>query len=176
MEAQTTQAHGRRRPSPSEPVIPSVRGEFYNYSAEFSTGRPLCYLFKCKANKSRPLEEAVLIDHEIDLVFSFGSEVHACSPSVTVDLLDDVVNVGLSHTLIARAGMTEDRFHYLRQQKNGDLLAQVCRAMTTRGGEVVTLSPGTILAVRTESGKYGLFLVKEVTPSAVKVDACHILL
>ena len=178
MQVQSVQAQQRRASIPAEPVIPSVRGEFYSYSSEFSIGRPLCYLFKCKSNKSRPLEEAERIDHEIDLVFVFGNEIRVCSPNTapSVAMLGDMVSGDLGHTLIARSGITEDEFYRLRQQKDGDAIAKVCREVVARAEGIVALSPGTILTVTTESGKYGLLLVKEITESSIKVDACHILL
>jgi hypothetical protein len=178
MHVQSVQAQQRRTSLVAEPVIPSVRGEFYNYSCEFSIGRPLCYLFKCKANKSRPLEEAERIDHEIDLVFLFGNGVRVCSPNAapSVDLLGDVVSHDLKETLIARCGITEDDFYRLRQQKDGDAIAKVCRAVVARAEGILEVSPGNILTVTTESGKYCLMLVKEVSESSIKIDASHILL
>lgn len=48
----------------------------------------------------------------------------------------------------------------------------------TSGASVssVVLSSGLIMSVKTDSGKYGLILVKELTPSTCEIDACHILL
>jgi hypothetical protein len=174
MEVQSLHAQQHRRSIPTEPVIPSVRGEFYSYSSEFSVDRPLAYLFKCKSNKSRSIEEAGHIHHEIDFVFVFGREIRACSPTTapSVKLLD-TVNADLGHTLIARAGITENQFYRLRQAKDGAALARVCREAVAGAEGIVMLSPGTILAVTTESGKNALLFVKEMTELSIKVDACH---
>jgi len=163
----------------SEPVIPSERGVFYRYSAEFTGERPLCYLMKCKANKSRPINDAEQNANEIDLTFVFGNGVRVCSPKalLSLQLLDDRVVAGaLNQTWISSAGISEQTFQQLRELKDGSALARVARVAISRNDQIVTLTPGTILAVTTESGKYGLFLVKEITESSVKVDACHILL
>lgn len=134
---------------------------------------------KCRANKDRSLTDAEDYAHELDLTFVFGNDVRVCSPNAapSIELLGALVSPGeLNHTWITRAGITEDVFHQLRQQKDGHALAQVCRVAIAQNDGVVRLSAGTILAVATESGKYGLLLVKEITPSSVEVDACHILL
>lgn len=178
MQVQSTQAQERRK-SPAEPVIPSVRGEFYSYSTQFSVDRPLAYLMKCKANKARPINEAELINHEIDLAFVFGNPVLACTPKALefAELVGDrVIAEDLVRTMIAPAGITEERFYQLRQQKDGETVKQVCREAAQDAETAIALSQGMILSVATESGKYGLLLVKEITVSSVKVDACHILL
>lgn len=165
--------------APSDPVIPAVRGEFYSYSSVFSVERPLGFLMKCKANKARPMTDAEDYVHELDLTFLFGNVVRICSPNVrpSVRLLEDVVSADeFNQTSIVFAGITEDEFNQIRQKKIGATIAQVCRATVWNDDEVLTLTPGAILAVTTESGKFGLILIKEVTPTSVRVDACHILL
>lgn len=178
MQVQSTQAQGPRK-MPSEPVIPSVPGEFYNYATEFSIDRPLGYLMKCKANKNRPVSEAPHIDQHIDLVFTFHNGVRVCSPNSapSVKLLGDIANGDLKQTLIGRANINEALFNEMRRVRSGEALMSLC--FRTADKESLELSVGTIFAVvtavLTDSRKFGLFRVKELTPSSVKLDACHIL-
>lgn len=163
----------------SEELIPSVRGEFYSYSTRFTTKRPLGCLMKCKANKDRPLTFAEDHVDELDLVFTFGDHVRICSPLTkpAIELLGELVAASeLNKTWIARLNITQDGFNKLRQQKDGKALAAICNTAITHDEGVIPLSSGMILAVTTESGKFGLLLVREITPTSVSVDACHILL
>lgn len=166
--------------SASDPVIPAVPGEYYSYSSDFSIARPLYCLCKCKANKSRPLADIGQITHEVDLTFVFGKVVWTCSPnsSRSVDLLCDFMSApyALNQTSIASPCITADEFYELHRRKDAASLVRVCRASAPLRDALVELSAGTILAVTTMSGKYGLFRVKELTPSSIKIDACHILL
>ena len=179
MQALSTTQHTPSSPMASEAVIPAVRGEFYSYRALFSYDRPLGYLMKCKANKDRTLAFGEDNPKGIDLVFVFDNGVSVCSPNSApaVRLLEDLVDPKvLNQTRIAVAGITVDEFNQLRERKNGSALAEVCRTAVARNDSIVTLMSGIIVAVTTESGKFGLLLVKELTPSTVRVDACHILL
>lgn len=166
--------------APSDPVIPAVRGEFYSYSTEFTTERPLGFLMKCRANKGRSITDALDYAHEHDLTFVFSANgVQVCSPNAapSIELLGDIVVTSeLNQTMIARADITETEFNRLRQQKNGPDLAVFCCKAVQRSENVLTLTTGAVIAVATESGKYGLLRVTELTPSSVRVDACHILL
>jgi hypothetical protein len=167
-------------PATSELLIPSVRGEYYNYTARFSTVRPLYCLIKCKANKDWQLSDVESVVNEIDVVFVFGATVQVCSPNSTASLLnplgDIFIHEELNSTKIARANITAERFCQLREQKDGPTLAEVCRKSVAQNDEVVDLNEGAVIAMVTASGKYGLFLVRELTPSSLKIHACHILL
>ena len=136
---------------------------------------------KCRANKGRSITDAPDYPAEHDLTFIFGDTVAVCSPNArpSVELLGDLaIGVELNMTRITRVDMTNTAFYRLRLQKDGQALAAVCRAVIMMGQseDVVPIAQGTILAVMTETGKYGLMLVTEVTPTSVAVDACHILL
>jgi hypothetical protein len=163
-----------------DPVIPAVRGEFYSYSSLFTSDRPVGFLMKCRANKGRPITDVADYPGEHDLTFVFAGGVSVCSPNAapSIRLLGGLIAADdLKQTFItARADISEDAFAALRQRKNGQELAAVCRQTEPRNNAVVALSVGTIFAVITESGKYGLFLVKELTPTSLKTDAAHILL
>jgi hypothetical protein len=166
--------------SPSEDVLPAVQGEFYSYTSDFSKDRPLYFLMKCKANKSRPLNTDVIhIVQELDLTFVFGNEVILCSPNSapSVELLGSVVAdpQKLNHSEIRVANITEDTFYDCYHEKKESFLIDIHQTSRVNESSIV-LSSGLILSVKTGSGKYGLILVKELTPSTCKVDACHILL
>lgn len=181
MEAHGTVSQpGSQSAANPEAVIPAVRGEFYSYRAVFTADRPLGYLMKCRANKDRALTFAEDNPDGLDLVFVFGSHVAVCSPDSerAISLLAEIVDRrNLDHTAIAVAGITADEFQQLRERKNGDELAEACRAaITVESSPAEFLQIGMIIAVITESGKYGLLQVTELTSSAVKFDACHILL
>lgn len=185
METISTQSYpisrsADRIASPSEQVIPAVPGEFYSYTSDFSKERPLYFLMDCKANKSRSLTTDVgHIVQELDLTFVFGNEVILCSPNSTpsVELLGSVMSdpQELNHSEIRVATVTEDTFYDCFYGKKGSFLVDIHRTSGVSESSVV-LSSGLILSVKTSSGKYGLILVKELTPSTYKVEACHILL
>src|SRR5262249_19524515 len=148
-----------------DPVIPAVRGEFYSYSSSFTADRPIGFLMKCKANKDRPLADVADYFQEHDLTFVFAGGVSVCSPNAapSMRLLGSLIAANLNQTFIAaRADISEDAFYALRRRKNGQELAAVCGQMEPRNYAVVALSVGTIFAVITGSGKYGLLLVKEL--------------
>lgn len=166
--------------SPSEHVMPAVQGEFYSYTSDFSKDRPLYFLMKCKANKSRPLTMDVgHIVQELDLTFVFGNEVILCSPNSTpsVELLRSVMvdPQELNHSEIRAATITEDTFYDCYHGKKESFLVDIHRTSGVSESSVV-LSSGLILSVKTDLGKYGLILIKELTPSTCEIDACHILL
>jgi hypothetical protein len=164
----------------SDPVIPAVRGKFYSYSSLFTPDRPVGFLMDCKANKHRPITDVADYAQEHDLTFVFASGVSVCSPNAapSIRLLGGLIAADeINETfIIARADISEGAFYALRQKKDGHALAEICRQMVPRNNVTVTLSAGMIFAVITESGKYGLVLVKELTPTSVKIDAAHILL
>jgi hypothetical protein len=181
MQVHVTQG---QQPAPvvvlSDPIIPAVRGEFYSYSTQFTTERPLGYLMKCRANKGRQITDDENYAHEHDLTFIFGNgAIGVCSPdsAPSIALLKDItLSQPLNRTWITIASLDGDVFRSLRQQKNGHALARACRASASTSFAGISLCPGMILDVLTQSGKYGLLLVKELTPTSVSVDACHILL
>lgn len=162
----------------ADPVIPAVRGQFYSYSALFTPDRPVGFLMDCRANKGRPIMDIADYAHEHDLTFVFTGNVSVCSPNAapSIRLLGDLIATDeINETsIIARPDIAEDAFYTLRQKKDGQALAAACRQMMPRNSAVVALSTGTIFAVITKSGKYGLFLVKELTPTSLKTDAAHI--
>jgi hypothetical protein len=88
-----------------------------------------------------------------------------------------VRNLGtLEKTSILSTRITENAFYELHRQKDASALVQITSTATPDPNEYVPLSVGTIHAVRTASGKHGLILVKDISFSAITIDACHILL
>lgn len=179
METIITQSSpiGKQNASLSEQKIPAVPGEFYSYTSDFSIERPLYILMKCKANKSRPIIPEII--KELDLTFIFGSEVILCSPdsNPSKELLKDIIvePQELNHSELRIANITEDTFYDCFQEKRDSFLVDIYNN-SNEGESNLVLYTGLILSVKTYSGKYGLIIVKELTDSTCKIDACHILL
>ena len=131
----------------------------------------------CKANKSRPINQDII--KEVDLTLIFGNEVILCSPNskLSVGLLKSVIDYTqvLNHSEIRLASITEETFYYCFHQKKQSLLFDIHRTSGVNKSSIV-LTNGLILSVMTDSGKYGLILVKDLSESTCKIDACHILL
>jgi len=164
----------------SEQIIPSIANEFYSYSTIFSVVKPLYFLMKCKAQKNRSLDtETKYLEKEHDLTFIFGDDILLCSP----DSLDSVNMMEkyrkelpkYNHTDIKICTMSKSDFYHCYTQKDKNLLVEIYNIMTNYGSEVI-LSNDLILSIKTKSNKYGLILIKKITPTSCEIDACHILL
>ena len=135
-------------------------------------------LMKCKANKNRPLHFAKE-NTDVDLTFVFDKRgVRICSPDskLSVELmcgLDVDIEI-LNRTLIARVNITTKQFNALRDLNDREKLVSICREGST--SSQLKISKSLIIAVVTQTGKYGLMRVIEVTPEMVCFEACHILL
>ena len=166
---------------PSELVISAVPGEYYTYSSEFTDERPLYVLLKCKSNKSRPVADAGSLGREANMLFLLNdwtqAQVYSIKEAYSLGLLGDAVNAQLfDDTWVACAGITDDYFYDIRSRKDVAMLVETCKKACSEHSVSVPLSQGSIIAVMTSGGKYGLFLVKELTPTSIQIDACHILL
>lgn len=179
METIITQSSpiSKQNASLSEQIIPTVPGEFYSYTSDFSIERPLYILMKCKANKSRPITPEII--KELDFTFIFGREVILCSPDseLSKELLGNIIvePQELIHSEIRNANITEDTFYECFQEKRDSFLVNIYNNSGESKSNLV-LYTGLILSVKTFSGKYGLIIIKELTDSTCKIDACHILL
>jgi hypothetical protein len=165
----------------SQEVIPAVPGEFYAYSSEFTVERPLYVLMKCKANKSRPVEVASKLGKEVNLIFLFDSFVQARVDAIKTaharGLLGNSINGELfGETWIAEADITTEDFHNIKSRKNVAALVRACMTACSQHKSTVKVKPGSLIAIMTDLGKYGIFLVEELTPTSIEIDACHILL
>lgn len=163
----------------SDLVVPAVRGEFYKYSSTFTEGRPLYVFMKCKSNKDRMLASAAELGSECNLVFLLGDRQHVCSirtAHASGLLGDSVSGESFGETWIAVAGISPEDFYKLRSEKNVEALTSICHEACAKRETSMALEPGLVVAMMTDVGKYGMFLVKELAPAGIEIDACHILL
>jgi hypothetical protein len=167
--------------SVSEQIMPAVRGEFYGYVSEFSVEKPLYFLMKCKSNKARSIStdpEEML--RELDLTFTFGDKVSLCSPNSapSIGLLGDVLDEAslkrLNQTEI-RPNVPHEAFYRCMDARSEAILVETFCA-SGASETTVLLAEGMTLAIRTASNKYGVVVVRELTSSTCKIEACHILL
>lgn len=165
----------------SEQIMPAVRGEFYCYTSEFSVDRPLYFLMKCKSNKARPITtDPDQMLQELDLTFIFGDSVSLCSPNsipsvrLLANLLDEARLRRLSETEL-RLNVSPEAFYRCVDARSGEVLKETFCA-SGASETAVLLSQGMTLAIRTASNKYGVVLIRELTASTCKIEACHILL
>lgn len=163
----------------SESIIPAEPGKFYAYSPVFTDGKPLYALMDCKANKARILAHAGELGREVHLWFHFHGTAHAQVRSVksaqTSGLLDHA-NAEFDEVWVAPATIAIEDFYALCAQRNSVELAKICMASCLERKTSIDLAPQMVVAVMTSAGKYGLFLVKEIAPTSVSIDACHVLL
>jgi len=166
----------------SDLIIPAVQGEFYSYSSKFTDERPLYAFMKCKANKNRPIDTIKDLGHEANLLFLFNKleQIKVCPVKTahTSGLLGNSVNSELlSNTFIAPAKITAEHFYNLYFKKDASKLMKIsqesCLECKT---SIIPLELEMIIAMMTDCGKYGLFLVKDLTSTSIQIDACHILL
>jgi hypothetical protein len=166
---------------PGEPLIPAVQGEFYAYSARFTRDKPLYVLAKCKSNKARTLASLSTLGQEASLLFRPGSSDYkqVCSPMEAYDLgllegsarRDQFRETWVGHTSIGTA-----EFHSFHSLERLQDMVDLCTTACSERNEHVDMKPGSVIAMTTDTGKYGLFLVKRLTHDSVLIDACHILL
>jgi len=164
----------------SELIIPAVPGEFYAYPAKFTKDKPLYVLMKCKSNKARSIVDAKILGCEANLLFLFSNPIHMqiCSVKVahTFGLLGDSINdESFGETWVAPTQITLEDFYEICAQKDVATLVELCQSACSEKKASVTLESGMVVAIMTDGGKYGLFLIKELTPALIKIDACHIL-
>lgn len=160
-------------------IIPAVPGEYYAYSSGFTAERPIYALMKCKASKSHEIDDMEVLGNEANLFFEFGDSprVHGVKVACLLGLLGGSINNELlDDAWVARVDISADAFYELRSRKDGVALADFCRSACSRRETSVSLKQEDVVAVVTSRGKYGLFLVKELTQDSMEVDACHILL
>jgi len=164
----------------SDMVIPAKPGEFYAYTSEFTAERPIFVFMKCKANKNRPIEQLPNIGSEANILFQFGDSYRAKAHSIraahTRDLLGPLVGKLFGETWLASSKITAEKFYEIHSHKDVEKLVKICREACSRHEDVVELKEGSIIAVMTDAGKYGMFLVQRMTPVSIQITACHILL
>ena len=167
--------------TPIEQVIPAVPGEYYGYSSKFTADKPLYTLLKCKSNKFWTIASAAQLGSEANLLFRFDGTTHAqvCAIKTAheLGLLGESINGNLfGETWIASAKITAEEFYSLHSIEKIPTLVDICSAACTTCEVSADLKPGSVIAMMTDKGKYGLFLVRRLTPVSVHIDACHILM
>ncbi len=163
----------------SEAIITAVPGKFYAYSPIFTDGKPLYALLDCKANKSRELAQAAKLSREVHLHFGFGGATPARVSSIKmIQAAGLLARAGaeFDDVWVAPARIAIEDFYILCARRDSAKLVNICKASRPECGTSMGVAPGVIVAVMTSAGKYGLFLVKELTPMSVSIDACHVLL
>lgn len=164
----------------SQGIIPAVRGEYYSYSSVFTRERPLYALMKCKSNKARLIDEVLILGSEVNAFFQFeGESPRALSikEAGTLGLLESVQSKGtFGDTWFAPTTLVAEQFMRLRASKKTSELVRVCQNALSDRQVGIKLHKESVVALMTGCGKYGMFLVEEITISSVRIEACHILL
>lgn len=162
----------------SEHIIPATPGTSYVYSSVFTGDRPLYALLDCKANKSRALAHAGMLGREVHLHFVFEDTTHATVSSIKAakdaKLLGDI-NAEFDEVFVAPAGIAIEDFYTLSARRDSKKLIKICQTACQQHETCAFVTSGNVIAVLTGGRKYGLFLVKELTPTSASIDAYHIL-
>lgn len=170
----------RQQMALSQGVIPAVRGEYYSYSSVFTEERPLYALMKCKSNKSRPISEVPNLGSEVNALFHFGLEnleILSIKEASTLGLLDGILPKDpFGDIWFAPTTLTAEQYIKLRAGKKTEELVRVCQYALTNRQVSTELHEELVVALMTDSGKYGMFLVEEITISSIRIEACHVLL
>jgi hypothetical protein len=161
----------------SKSIIPAELGKFYAYAPVFTDGEPLYALMDCKANKARILAHAGELAREVHLHFEFDGSVRARVSSIktaqAAGLLGHV-DAEFDDVWVARADIAIEDFYALCARRDSAALVEISKAACQKREVSADIAPGIIIAVMTSAGKYGLFLAKELTPTSISIDACHI--
>ena len=166
----------------SQEVIPAVRGEYYSYASVFTEERPLYALMKCKSNKSRLIAEAANLASEVNAIFQFDDgnpRIISIKEADTIGLLGSGMHTEgtFDNIWFATSNFTAEQFAKLRGGKDVDRLVEVCKNMLANQRKfAVELHEELVVAFMTSGGKYGMFLVEEITISSIQIEACHILI
>lgn len=164
----------------SQEIIPAVRGEYYSYSSVFTEERPLYVLMKCKSNKARLISEAPNLGSEVNAIFQFeggNPRILSIKEADPLGLLEGMHSKGaFGDTWFAPTNLTAKQFMKLRSGKKTDELVRACQDALTDRQVATKLREELVVAMMTDGGKYGMFLVEEITTSSIQIEACHILL
>lgn len=165
----------------SEHLIPAVKGEFYDYDYRFFSERPVFALLKCKSQKGRPIADLSDLGEEANILFSFVKNSQVIADSIQT-LNDSKVFANkfdkdfFGETYIGYSDISADQFYSMRDHQDIDSLIFHCNNSCYKKSESLVLKEGDIFAAVTKSNKYGMFLIKEIMPSSILINACHILL
>ena len=164
----------------SQGIIPAVRGECYSYSSVFTGERPLYSLMKCKSNKARLISEVPSLGSEVNALFQFegvNPRILSIKKADALGLLEGMGSKSaFGDTWFAPTNLTSEQFIKLRADKKAEELVRVCQNALTDRQVAIELHEELVVAMMTDGGKYGMFLVEEITISSIQIEACHILL
>jgi len=164
----------------SQEIIPAVPGEYYSYSSVFTEERPLYALMKCKSNKARLAGEIPDLGSEANAFFQFNGEdpqIISIKKAGALGLLESTPPKDtFGNTWFASTNLTAEQFMELRDSKANQGLVEACEKALANRHDTTELHEGLVVALMTDAGKYGMFLVEEVTIFSVQIKACHILL
>jgi hypothetical protein len=163
----------------SDEIILAERGEFYAYTAEFTPDRPVFVLMKCKANKNRPVEQLPVLGSEANVLFQFDgfNQARACSVETAKlqGLIDPRVNwQSWVETHLGLPNISTREFERICSQKDVDRLVTTCMEVCSKEEKFLDLAEGSIVAVATSDGKYGLFLLEEISSESILIAAGHV--
>lgn len=180
MGTQTSSSVMQQQMALSQGIIPAVRGEYYSYSSVFTEERPLYSLMKCKSNKARLISEVPALGSEVNAFFHFDREnprILSIKEASTLGLLEGTPSKGsFGDIWFAPTYLTANQFIKLRADKKTEELVRVCQGALTDRQISTELREELVVALMTADGKYGMFLVKEITIFSIQIEACHILL
>ncbi len=161
-------------------VMPAVQGEYYSYPSLFTKEQPLYALMKCKSNKVRKISEISTLGAEINAFFQCYEEnpqILSIKEANALGLLGSTkIKDVFDDIRFAPTDLTDEQFLELRDSKETTVLVSACEKVSHELRNVVDLHEGLVVAFKTSGGKYGMFLVEEITFSSIQIEACHILL
>jgi hypothetical protein len=164
----------------SQAIVPAVQGEYYSYASVFTNERPLYVLMKCKSNKARLISEASNLRSEVNALFLLDRENPRVLSGKEANLRGLLGDTSLRNvfgdTWFAPTSLSVEQFMELRAGKNPAELARVCQESLMDREVLTGLCEGLVVALMADVGKYGMFLVEEITSSTILVEACHTLL
>lgn len=156
----------------SDSIIPVITGQFYSYTTRLTREKPIFAAMHCKANKARALSELPKLGSIASLLFNFkdGSvEVSPLNEACNVNLPD--YYAGLGNTSIALTELSHREFGAICSSRDRSGLFAATRFVATNTS--VELTQEAVFAFKAEDGRSGLFIITEVSPSAVQIVACH---
>ncbi|MES2215936.1 MAG: hypothetical protein V4481_01420 [Patescibacteria group bacterium] len=166
------------KPGPlSQSIIFAEPGRFYAYSSDLMEIKPLFALLDCKANKARTLAQATELGPQVHLHFKFDgthlAQVFSIKASHAAGWLGQIKD-NFDDVWIGRASIEVGDFYTLIDAQDSTKLMDVCMASCHEHRTSMNVAPGMIFSVMTGDRKYCLFLVKNVEPHSVSIEACHV--
>jgi hypothetical protein len=160
-------------------IIPAVPGEYYTYSSKFTRESPVYALLKCKSNKNHPVTFLKDFGCEANLFFLFKeNKIQICPIKMAFShgLLGHFVDSKVfSDIWLGVSTITKKFFYEIQLMGEVSDLKKICRTSCAETKVPVLLRQESIITMMTDHGKYGMFLVKDITATSIEIDACHVL-